>query len=1108
MNKMKKILSIVLGTCLILSAFPKEARAISIGSLQGKLEIEAASPDPSLNVAGLKKEINYFDSDLTGKDNYIAVLSSKYRTKTGITKTNCIAVQVDNTSKVTMVVNKAPSPGIKPPFNQSSDIDILPGGYVIIASDDSYATRGYKKFLAENFNVGDIVKLRLNDQIYTIDQLTAQIAAPDTDIIVNNEQMSTVTESTAKISGKLINLKLGQNYKLKINDKEVVVNQDLTYNSEIQLFRGTNYIDIVLYENDLDKIKKSVVVYRKDNVQEQKEVVLWIEQSPNSKTFQSSSDVEQMVLKAKDAGVTAFGIDVKGPEGFVSYKKNELSHSPYVSEMTSEKKKGSNPNLDLLEEYVKYAHKHGMKVYASINVFTEGNIELNESAFLASHPEWEEIVQRPEDKGSLLPISQSSYTGKLLTFVNPSNEEVQKLQLARFEEILKNYDVDGVNLDRGRYDNLYADFSDISKVKFQQYLSEHGKNLVSWPEDAFKISETGSLIKGKYYNEWWAFRSGVIKEFSKNVRELVDKYSVSKGKLLTLSAYVGSWYESLYQNGVNWASPNFRYDSRLALPEDSIYTEEYQKTGYIDNLDFIMIGTYYKTSKEINKYITLGNIITNGELPVYAGMALNDLPDPALQREIIQTGLMNASGIMLFDLCYTNWAIQKAAIKDRLYIKEFQLGISNPRDNSSFIEGTDKNINRNEDTIVIYDEEYGKSTTGTGVYGVEAAIDNQGKVIEVANQNTAKLWSWAVDAGIIKNDTKIPQGGYVISTQDKSGVRVLRQMLANNYNIGDEVRAAILRGYLDYEGLKITNDKLRINGVVEVIGFGKAEVKINNNQASVVENSRFTGEAILAEGENVIKIEVLVDGKKTNEKVIKVYKDPNGITLDYVPPVITVEGIEEGKIYNHPVTPVITLNESEASCTLSLNNNAYSNDEISQDGIYTLLVKAVDKAGNTSEKSISFTIDTTAPVIIISGNKDVYTIDELVDYKFKVTDALTGVISTTALDYSIEAYKLSIGFNRNVVEALDKAGNRAELAIEFEVKVTYDSLTALTASFTNKHNPSLLKKLEHAKAAEDNGNLKEKEAMLKTYISEIKAQTGEMFELHKADLLIKLAERL
>jgi hypothetical protein len=50
--------------------------------------------------------------------------------------------------------------------------------------------------------------------------------------------------------------------------------------------------------------------------------------------------------------------------------------------------------------------------------------------------------------------------------------------------------------------------------------------------------------------------------------------------------------------------------------------------------------------------------------------------------------------------------------------------------------------------------------------------------------------------------------------------------------------------------------------------------------------------------------------------------------------------------------------------------------------------------------------------------------------------------------------------------------------------------------------------LEHAKAAEDNGNLKEKEAMLKTYISEIKAQMGEMFESHKADLLIKLAERL
>ncbi|MCM0649865.1 family 10 glycosylhydrolase [Clostridium swellfunianum] len=880
MRKIKKILSIALTGFLMLAAFPAKTHAINNGSLQGKLEIEAASLDPSLNVQGPKKEINYFDVDVsTGKDNFIALLSSKYGTVTGITKTNWVAVQIDSTNTVRKVINKAPSLGAKPAFNQSANIEILQGGYVLIASDDSYATRGYKKFLAENFKEGDIVKLRLNDQVFTIDQLTSQVGAPEIDMTIDNEQMYTVTSGTTSIKGKLSNLKLGQAYKLKINNQETAMNNDLTFNLEVKLKEGVNYIDIVLYENDLEKIKKSIIVYNKSNENNNKEVVLWIEQSPNSKSFQTVDDIEKMILKAKDAGVTAFGIDAKGPEGFVSYKKSDLSKSPYVSEMKSDKKKGSNPDLDLLDEYVRIAHKYGMKVYASINVFTEGNIEIGESAVLANHPEWEEIVQRPEDKGQLLPISKSSYSNKLLTFVNPANDEVQKFQLKRFEEILKNYDVDGINLDRGRYDNLYADFSEISKVKFQKYLQERGKTLEAWPGDAFKINSEGTIVKGKYYNEWWAFRSGVIKDFSSKVRGLVNDYSAKKGKKLTLSAYVGSWYESLYQNGINWASPDFKYDKRLALPEDDIYTEDYQKTGYIDNLDFIMIGTYYKTSKEVNKYITLGNIITNGELPIYAGMSLPDIPEPAVQREVFQTALTNSSGLMLFDLCYTNWPIQKAAIKDKKYIKDFQLGISNPKDGSNFIEAADININRNEDTIVIYNEGLGKDTTGTGVYGVEVAVDSQGKVVETANQKTAINWSWTADAGKIKNDTKIPQGGYVISTQDKSGVKTLRQLLANNYNIGDDVRAAILKGYLDYEGVKTSSSKLAINGIVEVLGFGKAEVKINNEQAIITNNCNYSGEVELVEGENIIKLEVFVDGKKTNEKSIKIYREQEGVTL-------------------------------------------------------------------------------------------------------------------------------------------------------------------------------------------------------------------------------------
>lgn len=484
------------------------------------------------------------------------------------------------------------------------------------------------------------------------------------ELVIDNEKIYTVKYRNAIISGYVKNTKHTKNYKLKINNKETSLNKQFSFNQEVQLAEGANFVDVVLYENDTEKIKETIVIYRKTKDFQDKEVVLWVEQFPNAKVFETVEDIEKMMLTAKKAGVTAYGLDIKGPEGFVSYKKNELSSSPYISEIKHPKKSGASRDFDLLEEFIAIAHKLEMKVFASINVFVEGNIILEESAFLKEHSDWEEIIQRPEDKGALLPISKSSFDKKILSFVNPANDEVQELQLNRFEEVLKNYDVDGVNLDRCRYDNMYADFSEVTREKFEAFLNSRNMKLQNWPDDVYKIEADGSLVKGSLYNYWWQFRSSLIKNFAEKVRRLVDKYTELKERKILLSAYVGSWYEYLYQNGINWASPNFKYDSRLAFPEDSLYTEKYAETGYTDLLDFIMIGTYYETAKEINKYITLGNIITNGELPIYAGMALTDIPDAEVQREVFQAALNNSNGLMLFDLCYTDWPVQEAAIKN------------------------------------------------------------------------------------------------------------------------------------------------------------------------------------------------------------------------------------------------------------------------------------------------------------------------------------------------------------------------------------------------------------------------------------------------------------
>jgi endo-1,4-beta-xylanase len=163
---------------------------------------------------------------------------------------------------------------------------------------------------------------------------------------------------------------------------------------------------------------------------------------------------------------------------------------------------------------------------------------------------------------------------------------------------------------------------------------------------------------------------------------------------------------------------------------------------------------------------------------------------------------------------------------------------------------------------------------------------------------------------------------------------------------------------------------------------------------------------------------------------------------------------------------------------------------------------------NTSGFGNLLLVDTTGPVITVSGNKDVYTVDESLEFKFSAVDTVSGLESISQEAYKVDAYTLNIGKNIVTVDAVDKLGNRSVLTVEFEVKVTYDSLIKLTNRSVNTDNLSLSTKLQQVKDADTRGNLKLKESMIKTYISEVNAQKGKMIDATKANLLVKLAEML
>lgn len=862
----KRFASVFMAACLLLALLPFYGGGRAQAAEADVIEVEAAPADGSIVLEGPRKPIDYINRDLAGLNNFIALFSESYSDTVTVPKF-AVAVQVDASFRVLKVVNPSIN-GATPVWEPNPvDLPVPAGGFVLLAQDDSYASRGFKKFLATNFKIGDTIKLRKNGEVVALADIIPSVSTAA--VRITSPLMQTTLTGAATVAGSVVNYTYGQGYSLSAGGTPVAIAADGSFSQSVALTAGTNYIDVVLSQDGREIDRKSVIVYWKTNVSNApKEVLLWVDQGTNAKNLTTSDSVLRLLTKAKEAGVTGVVFDVKGYEGFASYKKNDLTGRPYVSNMTGPNRAGANPDLDLLEEFIKHGHALGLKIHAAMNVFAEGS--MDENAVLDAHPDWEERVYRAEDNGAIVPIRQSAAPNKVVAFVNPANDEVREYQLKSFEEVIKNYDVDGINLDRGRYDSDFADFSEQSREKFAQYLQARGKTLGAWPDDVYKIVRDANgqarRVEGPHYIDWWAFRASTIESFTRELRGIVDSYSALKGKRILMSTYVGSWYDTLYMNGINWASPDFRYDPRLGFAESRIYTDDYYKTGYIRNLDFIMIGTYQSTQAEIEKYATLGNILTRNEIPMYASIALADIAEPELQRSVFQSALSSTDGLMLFEYSLANFDIIKASLENRTYVKTYQLGISKPADPNSFIEGTYLDVNRNENNLNVFTRNFG-THTNTSTYGVEISVDGQGKVSDTRNKQQAINWVWSP---IQPNNSPIPEGGFVISAMDPSGVRTLRQLVANTYSIGDTVRAAVLRGFLDYDGKTFSGKKAEITGTVEVLGYGKdVQVLINGKKAKVDKKTHaFSDKVKIEPGENTFKIEVFVDGWKTNEKTV------------------------------------------------------------------------------------------------------------------------------------------------------------------------------------------------------------------------------------------------
>lgn len=320
---------------------------------------------------------------------------------------------------------------------------------------------------------------------------------------------------------------------------------------------------------------------------------IWIDAAANFKVFANNKENIARDLKlAKDAGFTDVVVDVRPSNGDILFKSSVegVQQVEWLAAWINGVygKVTRTTTFDYLQEFIDKGHELGLKVHAGFNTMTggQGNT-LGSQGLLYRDPskkDWATTLN------TMSGISNTMETASGTKFFNPNNEDVQNYLVALLRDLAK-YDLDGIILDRGRFESIQSDFSESTRKKFEAYLG--GITVQNFPDDivppGITTGEIVKLVNGsnntpQYFKQWLEFRAKTIYDFMEKAREGVK----STNPKMKFGVYVGGWYSQYYDVGVNWASKKYNtsaYFSKWATPK-------YKDFGYAGLMDITLIGAY------------------------------------------------------------------------------------------------------------------------------------------------------------------------------------------------------------------------------------------------------------------------------------------------------------------------------------------------------------------------------------------------------------------------------------------------------------------------------------------------------------------------------------
>ena len=179
-------------------------------------------------------------------------------------------------------------------------------------------------------------------------------------------------------------------------------------------------------------------------------------------------EIDKMINTVKDYNINFIILHVKPFSDAIYESKIFPSSSSIVSE------EGDKLPFDVLDYFIKKAHKNNIQIHAWINPYRISNY-TDTSKISITNPAYKWLntnnVKVIQDKG---------------IYYNPASSEVQELIISGVAELVENYDIDGIHMD----DYFYPDDT-IDLENYEQF-----KNTISLSD--YRLSNTNKLVKGIY----------------------------------------------------------------------------------------------------------------------------------------------------------------------------------------------------------------------------------------------------------------------------------------------------------------------------------------------------------------------------------------------------------------------------------------------------------------------------------------------------------------------------------------------------------------------------------------------------------------------------------